>query len=44
MFAAKDLRRIDCPNGWMTPTGYLRYLRATLAKMRQRQKQGRRKQ
>ncbi len=38
MFAAGDLVRVDCPRGWMSPEGYVRYLRATLAKMRQRQK------
>jgi hypothetical protein len=37
MFAAKDLKRVDCPKGWMSPAGYLRYLKVTLAKMRQRQ-------
>ena len=37
MFAATDLPRVDCPKRWMSPAGYLRYLRATLAKMRQRQ-------
>ena len=37
MFAAKDLKRVDCPKGWMSPEGYARYLKATLAKMRQRQ-------
>jgi hypothetical protein len=37
MFAARDLKRVDCPKGWMSPAGYLRYLKATLAKMRQRQ-------
>ncbi len=36
MFARKDLRRVDCPPGWMSPAGYLRYLRVTLAKMRMR--------
>jgi ribosome-associated translation inhibitor RaiA len=36
MFAAKDLRRVDCPKGWMSPAGYLRYLRVTLAKMQRR--------
>jgi hypothetical protein len=35
-FAAGDLKRADCPKGWMSPEGYARYLRATLAKMRQR--------
>jgi hypothetical protein len=41
MFAAKDLQRVDCPKGWMSPAGYLRYLRATLAKMGQRQERKR---
>jgi hypothetical protein len=37
MFAAKDLKRVACPKGWMSPEGYARYLSATLAKMRQRE-------
>ena len=37
MFAARDLKRVDCPKGWMSPAGYVRYLKVTLAKMRQRQ-------
>jgi len=37
MFADRDLERVDCPKGWMSPAGYVRYLKATLAKMRQRQ-------
>lgn len=37
MFAAGDLNRAECPKGWMSPAGYVRYLRVTLAKMRQRQ-------
>ena len=41
MFAAKDLKRVDCPKGWMSPAGYNRYLRVTLAKMRQRQERKR---
>jgi hypothetical protein len=36
-FAATELRRIDCPKGWMSPAGYARYLKVTLDKMRQRQ-------
>jgi hypothetical protein len=36
-FAAKELRRVDCPKRWMSRAGYLRYLRVTLAKMRRRQ-------
>lgn len=35
-FAVDDLERVDCPKGWMSPAGYKRYLRVTLAKMRQR--------
>lgn len=34
---AKELERVDCPKGWMSEEGYVRYLKATLAKMRQRQ-------
>ena len=36
-FAAANLKRVDCPRGWMSPAGYVRYLKVTLAKMRQRQ-------
>lgn len=32
-----DLQRIECPNGWMSPDGYRRYLRVTLRKMRARE-------
>jgi len=34
---ARDLKPVPCPRGWMSPDGYRRYLRVTLAKMRQRQ-------
>ncbi len=37
-FSAKDLRAVPCPAGWMSIDGYNRYLRKTLAKMRQREK------
>ena len=37
MLSAGDLKRVDCPKGWMSPEGYVRYLKVTLAKMRQRQ-------
>jgi hypothetical protein len=33
-FAAKDLKRADCPKGWMSPEGYARYLRVTLTVQR----------
>jgi hypothetical protein len=36
MFDARDLKRAECPKGWMSPAGYVRYLRVTLAKMRKR--------
>jgi len=38
MLDAKDLTRVECPKGWMSREGYVRYLKATLAKMRQRQR------
>ncbi len=37
-FTRRELRPVACPAGWMSPAGYLRYLRVTLAKMRQRQR------
>jgi hypothetical protein len=36
MFAPRELKRAACPKGWMSPEGYARYLRITLAKMRRR--------
>ena len=41
-FATGDLKRVDCPKGWMSEEGYGRYLKITLAKMRQRQARSRR--
>ena len=38
-FIGDDLERVDCPKGWMSPEGYVRYLDTTLAKMRERQSQ-----
>jgi hypothetical protein len=38
-----DLRLIECPAGWMSPTGYRRYLRSTLAKLRARLRTQRRR-
>ena len=35
-FSANQLRRVECPAGWMSPRGYNRYLKTTLAKMRAR--------
>ena len=39
---AGKLTRVQCPAGWMSPTGYRRYLRPTLAKLRQRQRAAKR--
>jgi hypothetical protein len=39
---ARKLRRIGCPGGWMSPQGYARYLRVTLAKLRERRASKRR--
>lgn len=33
---AKELKPVPCPKGWMSPAGYNRYLKATLAKMKVR--------
>jgi hypothetical protein len=38
VLSASELRRLDCPKGWMSPDGYRRYLKPTLAKMRARQR------
>ena len=35
-FLENELEPVECPTGWMSPTGYNRYLKTTLAKMRQR--------
>jgi hypothetical protein len=32
---ADELELVACPTGWMSPPGYNRYLKTTLAKMRQ---------
>jgi hypothetical protein len=36
LLAPGEIRRVRCPPGWMSPAGYRRYLRATLAKLRAR--------
>lgn len=38
LLRAGELSRVDCPAGWMSPDGYRRYLTATLAKQRQRER------
>lgn len=40
-FVATNLQQVDCPSGWMSPAGYVRYLKVTLSKMRQRQARSR---
>ena len=35
-FRTRELERVDCPKGWMSPVGYNHYLRVTLSKMRDR--------
>ena len=35
---AGELSRVECPSGWMSPDGYRRYLKPTLAKLRERQR------
>jgi hypothetical protein len=36
VYKAGQLKRVTCPKGWMSPEGYRRYLKPTLAKMRER--------
>ena len=36
VLAARVLRRVPTPSGWMSPDGYRRYLKATLTKLRAR--------
>ena len=40
---AGELARIECPSGWMSPDGYRRYLKPTLAKLRKRQRAGKKR-
>jgi hypothetical protein len=35
-FRTRELERVDCPKGWMSPVGYNNYLRVTLSKTRDR--------
>ena len=37
-FRPDELERVECPKGWMSPEGYNRYLKTTLAKLRERQR------
>ena len=36
IFAVDQLELVDCPKGWMSREGYNRYLKITLAKMKER--------
>ncbi len=36
VFPFDQLKLVDCPKGWMSRDGYNRYLRITLAKMKER--------
>ena len=40
LLPAGELSRVECPSGWMSPDGYRRYLKPTLAKLRERQRKG----
>ena len=40
LLRAGELARVECPRGWMSPEGYRRYLKPTLAKLRKRQRAG----
>ncbi|MGH2457810.1 MAG: hypothetical protein ACRDIY_02965 [Chloroflexota bacterium] len=42
--AGSELERVPCPKGWMSPEGYNRYLKETLAKLRIREAEKRRSQ
>ena len=43
LLRAGELRRVECPAGWMSPAGYRRYLKPTLAKLRKRQRSRKKK-
>ena len=36
VLTSNELTRVRCPPGWMSPEGYNRYLKSTLAKMGRR--------
>ena len=38
MVEAGKLKKVTCPKGWMSEAGYVRYLRVTLRKMKEREK------
>jgi hypothetical protein len=38
-----ELKKIDCPKGWMSPEGFNRYIKVTLRKMKERMRKDKRK-
>jgi hypothetical protein len=36
LLSPDKVQPVDCPRGWMSPDGYNRYLKVTLAKLRKR--------
>ena len=42
LVSAAEFEPVPCPEGWMSPAGYRRYLRETLREMRERQRRRRR--
>jgi hypothetical protein len=42
LLTSSQLERVPCPQGWMSPDGYTRYLKATLSKLRERSAASRR--
>ena len=37
-FTRRELVKVQCPRGWMSPKGYNRYLEKTLIKMKKKMK------
>lgn len=37
-FSKRELTKVQCPRGWMSPEGYNRYVEKTLMKMNKRMK------
>jgi hypothetical protein len=38
LLAPGEVHAVPCPRGWMSPAGYRRYLKPTLAELRARQR------
>ncbi len=39
--SGSELKKVACPQGWMSPAGYNRYLKTTLQKMSERTRKAR---